>query len=68
MKFEISGQDIIGFIFQSWMLYCVLAGYEVTEKSTVLQKINDSWEEELQAFLLRKRVGGAILAFMNCRR
>lgn len=40
------------------VLCCVLAGYEVTEKSTELQRIDDSWEEELQAFLVRKRVEG----------
>lgn len=40
------------------VLYCVLAGYEVTEKRTELQRIDDSWEEELQAFLVRKRVEG----------
>lgn len=40
------------------VLYCVLAGFNVTEKSTELQRIDDSWEKELQAFLVRKRVEG----------
>lgn len=40
------------------VLYCVLAGYEITEKSTELQKIERGWEEELCAFLVRKRVEG----------
>lgn len=40
------------------VLYCVLSGYEVTEKSTELQRVNDGWEVELHAFLDRKRVEG----------
>lgn len=40
------------------VLYCVLAGYEVTERSTELQRVERSWEEELCAFLVRKRVEG----------
>lgn len=40
------------------VLYCVLSQYEITEKSTELQQINNSWEEELGAFLVRKRVEG----------
>lgn len=40
------------------VLYCVLVGYEITEKSTELQRMDESWEEELCAFLVRKRVEG----------
>lgn len=40
------------------VLYCVLSGYDITEKSTELQRIDRSWEEELGAFLVRKRVEG----------
>jgi len=40
------------------VLYCVLAGFEIAKKSTELQRIDDSWEEELRAFLVRKRVEG----------
>lgn len=40
------------------VLYCVLAKYEIAEKSTELQKVERSWEEELCAFLIRKRVEG----------
>lgn len=39
-------------------LYCVLAGYEITEKSTEIQRIDESWEKELHDFLIRKRVEG----------
>ena len=40
------------------ILYCVLSGYDIAERSTELQKVDDSWEKELQAFLVRKRVEG----------
>lgn len=40
------------------VLYCVLSGYEIVVKSTELQQIDRSWEEELEAFLVRKRVDG----------
>lgn len=40
------------------VLYCVLSGYNIAEKSTEVQRIDDSWEEELGAFLVRKRVEG----------
>lgn len=40
------------------VLYCVLAGYEITEKSTELQNIEKGWEEELRIFLTHKRVEG----------
>lgn len=40
------------------VLYCVLSGYEVSEKSTELRNVDSSWEEELGAFLVRKRVEG----------
>lgn len=39
-------------------LYAVLYGYEITEKSTELERIDRSWEQELGAFLVRKRVEG----------
>lgn len=29
------------------VLYCVLSGYEVSEKSTELRNVDSSWEEEL---------------------
>lgn len=40
------------------VLYCVLSRYDITEKSTEVQRIDRSWEEELTAFLVRKRVEG----------
>lgn len=40
------------------VLYCVLAGYEITEKSTEVQNIERGWEEELRIFLTHKRVEG----------
>lgn len=40
------------------VLYSVLSAFEVTEKSTELQAVDDSWERELTAFLVRKRVEG----------
>lgn len=40
------------------VLYCVLSSYDIVEKSTDLQRIDRSWEEELGAFLIRKRVEG----------
>lgn len=40
------------------VLYCVLSDYNITEKSTELQSIDESWKEELGAFLVRKRVEG----------
>ena len=40
------------------LLFCVLVNYEVTEKTTEIQRIDKSWEEELSAFLIRKRVEG----------
>ncbi len=40
------------------VLYCVLAGYDITQKSTELQVVDDSWKQELGAFLIRKRVEG----------
>lgn len=40
------------------VLYCVLVGYEITEKTTEVQRLDESWEEELCAFLVRKRVEG----------
>ncbi len=40
------------------VLYCVLSGYDITEKSTELQSMDESWKEELGAFLVRKRVEG----------
>ena len=40
------------------VLYCVLSGYEITEKCTELEHIDTSWEKELGAFLVRKRVEG----------
>lgn len=40
------------------VLYCVLSGYEITERGTAVQRIDRSWEEELGAFLIRKRVEG----------
>ena len=39
-------------------LYSVLSDYEISEKSTELQKIDKSWEEELGTFLVRKKVEG----------
>ena len=36
-------------------LYSVLSDYEISEKSTAVQKIERSWEEELGIFLVRKR-------------
>ncbi|NBJ95639.1 site-specific tyrosine recombinase/integron integrase [Parablautia muri] len=40
------------------VLYCVLSGYDISEKSTELQSVDESWKEELGAFLVRKRVEG----------
>lgn len=40
------------------VLYCVLVGYEISEKSTEVQRLDESWEEELCIFLARKRVEG----------
>lgn len=40
------------------VLYGVLSGYDIAEKVTELQRIDKSWEEELGAFLVRKRVEG----------
>lgn len=40
------------------VLYCVLSGYEITERSRELRQVDGSWEEELGAFLVRKRVEG----------
>ncbi len=40
------------------VLYCVLVRYEITEKSTELQRMDESWEKELCDFLIRKRVEG----------
>ena len=34
-------------------LYSVLSDYDISEKSTELQKIDRSWEEELGTFLVR---------------
>ena len=39
-------------------LYSVLSDYEISEKSTAVQKIERSWEEELGIFLVRKKVEG----------
>lgn len=39
-------------------LYSVLSGYDISEKSTELQRIERSWEEELGIFLVRKKVEG----------
>ncbi len=39
-------------------LYFVLSDYEISKKSTEVQPIDKSWEEELGAFLIRKRVEG----------
>lgn len=39
-------------------LYSVLSDYDISEKSTELQKIDRSWEEELGTFLVRKKVEG----------
>ncbi len=40
------------------VLYCVLSGYDISEKCAELQNIDESWKEELSAFLVRKRVEG----------
>lgn len=40
------------------VLYCVLSGYDIKEKSTELQEVDESWREELGIFLVRKRVEG----------
>lgn len=40
------------------VLYCVLSGYDISEKSTEVRKIDDSWQNELHAFLIRKHVEG----------
>lgn len=40
------------------VLYCVLAGYEITEKSTELRAVDESWQQELGTFLIRKQVEG----------
>ena len=40
------------------VLYCVLSGYEITEKTRELRNVNGGWEEELGEFLVRKRVEG----------
>lgn len=40
------------------VLYCVLSGYDISEKSRELRRVDGSWEEELGAFLMRKRVEG----------
>ncbi len=40
------------------VLYCVLSNYNIAEKSTELRQVDSSWEEELGAFLVRKRVEG----------
>ncbi len=40
------------------VLYCAFSGYEITEKSAELETINKGWENELGAFLIRKRVEG----------
>lgn len=40
------------------ILYCVLSGYEIMEKGRELRRMDGSWEEELGAFLVRKRVEG----------
>lgn len=40
------------------VLYCVLSEYDISEKSTELQSVDESWKEELGAFLVRKRVEG----------
>ncbi len=39
-------------------LYCILSRYEIHEKTTELQVINNSWEKSLDDFLSWKRVGG----------
>lgn len=39
-------------------LYCILAKYDISEKTTELQTINHGWEKELGLFLIRKRVEG----------
>lgn len=40
------------------ILYGVLSGYEISAKSTELQRMDESWEKELCIFLARKRVEG----------
>lgn len=40
------------------VLYCVLVGYEITEKTTEVRRMEESWEKELCDFLVRKRVEG----------
>ncbi|MCM1173706.1 MAG: tyrosine-type recombinase/integrase [Blautia sp.] len=40
------------------VLYCVLSGYNITEKSRELRSVDGSWEEELGTFLVRKHVEG----------
>ena len=40
------------------VLFCVLIGYEIAEKTTEVQRLDESWEKELSDFLIRKRVEG----------
>lgn len=40
------------------VLFLVLSKYEITEKSTEIQRLDESWEEELCEFLVRKKVEG----------
>ncbi len=40
------------------VLYCVLSGYDIVEKSTEVQVADRSWENELGVFLARKRIEG----------
>jgi len=38
-------------------LYQVLSRYDISEKSTELERIDKSWEKEFSSFLIHKRVG-----------
>ena len=40
------------------VLFCVLIGYEIAEKTTEVRRLDESWEKELSDFLIRKRVEG----------
>lgn len=39
-------------------LYVTLGKYDIKEKSTELQKVCNSWEKDLQKFLIRKHTDG----------
>ena len=40
------------------VLYTVMGKYEIREKTTELQCVDESWRTDLQRFLIRKKIDG----------